>query len=82
MPTINCVVSNLNLEGTPDLVRFAKDVGFAISFLPIEALPELAGVRGWEARFIRYRPEMGLHAEDNPRACWRESTRRTARSSR
>ncbi len=67
MPTINCVVSNLNLEELPDLVRFAKDVGFAISFLPIELLPDAkAGVRNWEARFIRYRPEMGLHTEDSP----------------
>jgi MoaA/NifB/PqqE/SkfB family radical SAM enzyme len=67
MPTINCVVSNLNLEELPDMVRFAKDVGFAISFLPIELLPDAkAGVRNWEARFIRYRPEMGLHTEDTP----------------
>ena len=58
MPTINCVVSNLNLEELPDLVRFARDVGFAISFLPIELLPDpKAGVRNWEARFIRYRPK-------------------------
>ncbi len=69
MPTINCVVSNLNLEELPDMVRFAKDVGFAISFLPIELLPDPnAGVRNWEARFIRYRPEMGLHSEDTPRS--------------
>ncbi len=66
MPTINCVVSNLNLEELPDLVRFAKDVGFAISFLPIELLPDKkAGARNWEGRFIRYRPEMGLHTEDS-----------------
>ena len=66
MPTINCVVSNLNLEELPDLVRFARDVGFAISFLPIELLPDpKAGVRNWEARFIRYRPEMGLHNNDS-----------------
>jgi MoaA/NifB/PqqE/SkfB family radical SAM enzyme len=67
MPTINCVVSNLNLEELPDMVRFAKDVGFAISFLPIELLPDkTAGARNWEARFIRYRPEMGLHTNDSP----------------
>ena len=36
MPTINCVVSNLNLEELPELVHFAKAIGFAISFLPIE----------------------------------------------
>ena len=66
LPTINCVVSNLNLEELPDMVRFAKDVGFAISFLPIELLEDAnAGVRNWEARFIRYRPEMGLHTTDS-----------------
>lgn len=66
MPTINCVVSNLNLEELPDMVRFARDVGFAISFLPIELLSDAKdGVRNWEARFIRYRPEMGLTQSDS-----------------
>ena len=66
MPTINCVVSNLNLEELPDLVRFAKKIGFTVSFLPIELLDDpKAGVQNWEGRFIRYRPEMGLHAEDS-----------------
>ena len=61
LPTINCVVSHLNLEELPDMVRFARDVGFAISFLPVELLAEKKdGVRNWEARFIRYRPEMGV----------------------
>jgi MoaA/NifB/PqqE/SkfB family radical SAM enzyme len=61
LPTINCVVSNLNLEELPDMVRFAESIGFHISFLPVELLPDpKAGVRNWEARFIRYRPEMGL----------------------
>ena len=63
MLIMNCVVSNLNLEECPDMVRFAKEIGFAVSFLPIELLPDAkAGVRNWEARFIRYRPEMGLAA--------------------
>jgi MoaA/NifB/PqqE/SkfB family radical SAM enzyme len=67
MPTINCVVSNLNLEELPDLVRFARDIGFHISFLPVELLPDpKAGVRNWEARFIRFRPEMGLNSADAP----------------
>ena len=67
MPTINCVVSNLNLEELPDMVRFAKSIGFAVSFLPIELLPDAkAGVRNWEARFIRYRPEMGIHTNQSP----------------
>lgn len=67
MPTINCVVSNLNLEEVPDMVRFARDIGFAISLLPIELLPDpKAGVRNWEARFIRHRPEMGLNTGDAP----------------
>jgi len=67
MPTINCVVSNLNLEELPDLVRFARDLGFHISFLPVELLPDpKAGVRNWEARFIRFRPEMGLNTADAP----------------
>ena len=58
---MNCVVSNLNLEEVPDIVRFAREIGFAVSLLPIELLPDpKAGVRNWEARFIRYRPEMGL----------------------
>ena len=66
LPTINCVVSNLNLEELPDIVRFARDVGFAVSFLPVELLETAtSGVRNWEARFIRYRPEMGLHTEDS-----------------
>ncbi len=67
MPTINCVVSNLNLEELPEIVRFARDLGFHVSFLPIELLADAkAGVRNWEARFIRYRPEMGLAGEDDP----------------
>ena len=67
MPTINCVVSNLNLEELPDMVRFAREVGFAISFLPVELLPDpKAGVRNWEARFIRHNPDMGLQQGDTP----------------
>jgi len=63
MLVINCVVSNLNLEELPDMVRFAQEIGFAISFLPIELLNNSAdGVKNWEARFIRHRPEMGLSA--------------------
>lgn len=66
MPTINCVVSNLNLEELPDMVRFARDIGFHISFLPIELLANAKdGVRNWEARFIRHRPEMGLNVADS-----------------
>jgi MoaA/NifB/PqqE/SkfB family radical SAM enzyme len=69
LPTINCVVSNLNLEELPDMVRFAEAIGFHISFLPVELLPDpKAGVRNWEARFIRYRPEMGLNTQDTPDA--------------
>jgi MoaA/NifB/PqqE/SkfB family radical SAM enzyme len=68
LPTLNCVVSNLNLEELPDMVRFADAIGFAISFLPIELLADPKdGVRNWEARFIRHRPEMGLHGSDDPR---------------
>ena len=60
---MNCVVSNLNLEELPDMVRFAKEIGFAVSFLPIELLRTSGeGVRNWEARFIRHRPEMGLQS--------------------
>ena len=66
MPTINCVVSNLNLEELPDMVKFAESIGFHISFLPVELLPDpKAGVRNWEARFIRYRPELGLNTTDS-----------------
>ena len=66
LPGINCVVSNLNLEELPDIVRFAREVGFTVSFLPIELLPDpKAGVRNWEARFIRYRPEMAVHVSDS-----------------
>lgn len=62
LPTINCVVSNLNLEELPEIVRFADAIGFHVSFLPIELLPDpKAGVKNWEGRFIRYRPEMGLN---------------------
>ena len=67
MPTINCVVSNVNLDELPDMARFARDLGFAISFLPIELLPSPnAGAQNFEARFIRYRPEMGVFKEDTP----------------
>ncbi len=67
MPTINCVVSNLNLEELPDMVRFAREIGFAISFLPVELLSnQKEGVRNWEARFIRYRPELGVYKADAP----------------
>ena len=60
---MNCVVSNLNLEELPDMVRFAKEIGFAVSFLPIELLAASSdGVKNWEARFIRHRPEMGLQS--------------------
>jgi MoaA/NifB/PqqE/SkfB family radical SAM enzyme len=65
LPTINCVVSNLNLEELPDMVRFARDIGFAISFLPIELLGDPKdGVRNWEARFIRHNPEMGTQKSE------------------
>ncbi|MFZ5480434.1 MAG: radical SAM protein [Myxococcota bacterium] len=67
LPTINCVVSNLNLEELPDIVRFAAHIGFHVSFLPVELLPDpKAGQRNWEARFIRYRPEMGVNVADAP----------------
>ena len=60
---MNCVVSNINLDELPDMVRFAKEIGFAVSFLPIELLKtSKEGVKNWEARFIRHRPEMGLAA--------------------
>lgn len=60
---MNCVVSNINLEECPDMVRFAKEIGFAVSFLPVELLADPKdGVRNWEARFIRHRPEMSLNA--------------------
>lgn len=65
LPTINCVVSNLNLEELPDIVRFAEDIGFHVSFLPVELLADPKdGVRNWEARFVRYRPEMGIRVGD------------------
>lgn len=66
LPSINCVVSNLNLEELPDMVRFAAKIGFHISFLPIELLADAKdGVRNWEARFVRHRPEMGLNVESS-----------------
>lgn len=66
LPSINCVVSNLNLEELPDMVRFAAKIGFHISFLPIELLADPKdGVRNWEARFVRHRPEMGLNVESS-----------------
>ena len=66
LPTINCVVSNLNLEELPDMVRFADAIGFAVSFLPIELLETAtSGARNWERRFIRYRPEMGIGQNDS-----------------
>jgi MoaA/NifB/PqqE/SkfB family radical SAM enzyme len=69
VPTINCVVSNLNLEELPDIVRFAEAIGFHVSFLPVELLADPKdGVRNWEARFVRYRPEMGLDVDASPQA--------------
>lgn len=66
MPTINCVVSNVNLEELPDMARFARAIGFGISFLPVELLPDpKAGVQNFEARFIRYRPDMGVYRADS-----------------
>jgi len=61
LPTLNCVVSHLNLEELPELVAFARAVGFAISFLPVELLDEpTGGSHPWEERFIRFRPEMRI----------------------
>jgi len=65
LPTLNCVVSHVNLEELPDLARFARALGFAISFLPIELLDDpqdaAKGSDGaWEARFVRFRPEMKI----------------------
>jgi MoaA/NifB/PqqE/SkfB family radical SAM enzyme len=58
---INCVVSHLNLDELQEMVWFAKALGFAISFLPVELLEEPAGSgKGWEDRFIRFRPEMKI----------------------
>jgi MoaA/NifB/PqqE/SkfB family radical SAM enzyme len=66
MPTINCVVSNVNLDEITAMARFAQFLGFAVSLLPIELLATAsAGAQDWEARFIRYRPEMGI-AQDEP----------------
>ncbi|MBM4367402.1 MAG: radical SAM protein [Deltaproteobacteria bacterium] len=67
LPSINCVVSNLNLEELPSMVEFAATIGFHISFLPIELLADPKdGVRNWEGRFVRYRPEMGVNVADSP----------------
>ncbi len=61
MPTINCVVSHLNLEELPELTWFAHDLGFGISFLPVELLDSPRGSsHTWEDRFIRHQPEMKL----------------------
>ena len=51
LPTIS-VVSNPILGDLLDIVRFAKDIGFAVSLLPIELLDnEKDGANNWEARF-------------------------------
>ncbi len=61
MPTLNCVVSHLNLDELQEMVWFAKAVGFAISFLPVELLDDPRGSgQSWEDRFIRFRPEMKI----------------------
>ncbi len=58
---INCVVSHLNLDELQEMVWFAKALGFAISFLPVELLEEPGGSgKSWEDRFIRFRPEMKI----------------------
>ena len=64
-PIINCVVSHLNLEELSDMAHFAREIGFGISFLPVELLADAKdGVRNWEARFIRYRPEMQVPVDE------------------
>ncbi len=61
MPAINCVVSHINLDELQEMVWFAKALGFAISFLPVELLDEPRGSsKQWEDRFIRFRPEMKI----------------------
>jgi MoaA/NifB/PqqE/SkfB family radical SAM enzyme len=58
---INCVVSHLNLDELQEMVLFAKALGFAISFLPVELLEEPRGSgKTWEDRFIRFQPEMKI----------------------
>jgi MoaA/NifB/PqqE/SkfB family radical SAM enzyme len=60
LSTLNCVVSRLNLEELSDLAWFARAMGFAISFLPVELLQEPGEARNWEARFVRHQPDMAL----------------------
>jgi MoaA/NifB/PqqE/SkfB family radical SAM enzyme len=66
MPTINTVVSNLNLGELPDIVRFAEAMGFTASLLPVELVEGslTAAARDWEKRFIRYQKDMAL--DDDP----------------
>ena len=65
-PMINCVVSHLNLEELSDMAHFAREIGFGISYLPVELLSDAKdGVRNWEARFIRYRPELQIDVDAN-----------------
>ncbi len=65
LPTINCVVSNLNLEELPDMVRFAEAIGFHISFLPVELLPDpKAGVRNRGMVHLRAGPRRGCRTSE------------------
>ncbi len=65
LPTINCVVSHLNLDELPDMAHFARDLGFAISFLPVELLDDPGqGASSWEDRFVRHQPDMRIPVDE------------------
>ena len=68
LPTINCVVSNLNLEELPDMVRFSRRTSASQSASCRSSCcpTRKRAFQNWEARFIRYRPEMGVCTRRTP----------------
>ncbi len=56
---INCVVSHHNVRELPQMVAFAKAVGYFISFVPVHLAPE----EGEHDRFERCAPEMAISPE-------------------
>ncbi len=58
---INVVVSHDNLAELPDMVRFAEQLGYFVSFLPVELAPT---PQDFSNDFVAYQPQMGIRRED------------------
>ncbi len=58
---LNVVVSRENLAELPDLVRFAEELGYFVSLLPVELAND---VRDTANQFVAYQPRMAVTRED------------------